>query len=382
MQIVYISNYFNHHQKPLSDAFDKITKGSYRFIETTEIPEERKLLGYQKLDADYVIGYMENERYVDDLILAAEVVIIGEAPVKIVQRRLQKGLLTFHDNERRYKSIIKYLKWPIYTLKSIVLNKGFLLCASAFASRDFRLSGMSVKKCFKWGYFTEVKKFDVERLISEKFSFQSSNHKILILWAARFIRLKHPELVVLLAERLKNLGYDFTIKMIGTGVMEDEIRTLIDKKELNDCITLLGAMKPDDVRSHMERADIFLATSDQNEGWGATVNESMSSACAIVASHSIGAVPFLITHKQNGLIFKSEDLLSLTENVQWLIENEKDRLEISQRAYETMITQWNPGKASENFLLLTEALRKGTQSPIADGPCSLAPVYRNNWFLK
>ena len=34
----------------------------------------------------------------------------------------------------------------------------------------------------------------------------------------------------------------------------------------------------------MEKADIFLFTSDRREGWGAVANEAMNSACALVVS--------------------------------------------------------------------------------------------------
>ena len=44
--IVFISNFFNHHQKPLSnEIYKKLGKG-YLFIETDEISEERKKLGW------------------------------------------------------------------------------------------------------------------------------------------------------------------------------------------------------------------------------------------------------------------------------------------------------------------------------------------------
>ena len=48
----------------------------------------------------------------------------------------------------------------------------------------------------------------------------------------------------------------------------------------------MGALKPADVRKEMERADIFLFTSDYKEGWGAVLNEAMNARCAIVAVHS------------------------------------------------------------------------------------------------
>ena len=57
MKIVFLSNYYNHHQAHISEAFYKITGGSYRFIETGTISEERKKLGYKVLTDRFVINY-------------------------------------------------------------------------------------------------------------------------------------------------------------------------------------------------------------------------------------------------------------------------------------------------------------------------------------
>lgn len=381
MKIVYLSNFFNHHQKPLSDAFYKLTDGNYWFIETSDIPEEQRLLGYHQYDVPYTVVYSQHKQMVDELIVSADIVIHGEAPVPMIYNRIKIGKLTFHDNERRYKSWIKYLKWPIYTYKSITLNKIYLLCASAFAARDFSLSGMSPSKCFKWAYYTEVKDFsNIDEVIASKSSNKSPNHVISILWACRFIKFKHPEMAVYLAKRLKDAGVNFNLQMIGRGPLEEKIKKLIVKYELVDRVFLLGSMTPEDVRTYMEKSDVFIATSDQNEGWGATVNESMSSACAVVASHAIGAVPFLIKDGENGLIFESENNDSLFQKVKYLIDNPQIRHKLSREAYFTMKNVWCAETASRNLIKLSKALINNEDSPILDGPCSAAPVINHTWI--
>ena len=58
---------------------------------------------------------------------------------------------------------------------------------------------------------------------------------------------------------------------------------------------------------------IHLFTSNHLEGWGAVVNEAMNSGCAEVGNSQVGAIPYLIKHKQNGLIYKEgsyEDFLA------------------------------------------------------------------------
>ena len=109
----------------------------------------------------------------------------------------------------------------------------------------------------------------------------------------------------------------------------------------------------------MEAADIFLFTSDFNEGWGAVLNEAMNSACAVVASHAIGSVPFLLHEGENGLIYKNGDENGLLDRVVQLIEQPEMRKRLGRKAYQTLTEQWNAEIAAERFLQLSEALLQG-----------------------
>lgn len=84
MKIVFLSNYFNHHQKPFSDSMNKTDGVEYRFIETEEMESERKNMGWgEKNYPDYVIKSYESEEKYDESIKAineADVVIFGSAP--------------------------------------------------------------------------------------------------------------------------------------------------------------------------------------------------------------------------------------------------------------------------------------------------------------
>lgn len=150
MKIVFVSNFFNHHQKPLSDCLYKLTGGQYWLVETRDIAEEQKKLGYHTYDVPYLLKYKEDTKYsIDKLIMDADVVQFGEAPLNLIRNRVKKGKLIARDDERRYKAAVKYLKWPIFTYNSLFFNRGILLCASAFAARDYRLSGMNSGRCYK-----------------------------------------------------------------------------------------------------------------------------------------------------------------------------------------------------------------------------------------
>lgn len=374
MRIVYLSNFFNHHQKPLADELYGILGDDYTFVETWDgIPFEQKVLGYHTYDVPYVKKYSEEKKIIDQMILDADIVIYGEAPLSLIKKRILSRKLTIRDDESRYKNPNRFLKWPVYTYKSIYLNNGYLLCASAYAPIDYMLSGMNPKKCFKWGYFTEVKRYsDIDSLMQNKSL--RKHQKINILWVGRLIALKHPEYIISVAKSLKNDSCNFSINVVGTGKLADKLKSIIRKENLEEYVNLLGPMSPESVRTYMEEADIFLFTSDRREGWGAVLNESMGSACAVVADGNIGSVPYLINHGVNGLIYNSKDVDDLIGKIKSLINNPSMIEEMGRRAYATMSETWNGEVAARNLMKLCTALLKGDSSPINDGPCSPAPL--------
>ena len=63
---------------------------------------------------------------------------------------------------------------------------------------------------------------------------------------------------------------------------------------VTECVEFLGELTHDETIELMRDSEIFLATSNRMEGWGATVNEAMASGCCVVASDAMGSVPYLI----------------------------------------------------------------------------------------
>ena len=246
----------------------------------------------------------------------------------------------------------------------------FLLCASAYTSYDMHLFGAYPGKMYKWGYFPEVKNYDIDNLLKKK----QENKEISILWAGRFLKWKHPEFAIKVAEGLKRKGYSFNLTIIGNGEMRENLRKEVQQKELQDVVLFKEFMPPESVRKYMEKADIFLFTSDFNEGWGAVLNESMNSGCAVVASHAIGSVPFLLKHGVNGMIFKSGDEIELLNQVMQLCDDEELRTNLGRQAYKTLSEEWNASNAALNFLKLSDAIMNKKTVEILSGPCSTADI--------
>lgn len=380
MKVTFFSNYLNHHQLPFCLSMVECLGDDFAFVATSKVSDERLKLGYKDLDSQYsfVVRTCQDEERAYYLGEYSDVVIIGSSPTKYIKKRLKEGKLTFRYSERLYRKGIS-----LKTLVSIFIKRTifesrntYLLCASAYAARDYRLSLAYMNKCYKWAYFPEVREYaDINNVINNKISHT-------ILWVARFIEVKHPEAVIELAKRLKNESIDFTIHMIGLGPLKPYIEKNILENELTENVILLGAMSPDDVRKYMEQSEILLFTSDKGEGWGAVINEAMNSGCAVVSSHSVGAAPFLIKDGENGLLYKDGDADDLFLKTKYLLLNTSHRQDLGKEAYSTMLFKWNPKIAAERIIKLSDELLKHDERPIfEDGPCSKADMLKDNWFI-
>ena len=373
MTVLFLSNYFNHHQKPFCDAMFRLLGDSYHFVETEPMNDERKSLGWGGITyPSYVIR--PEEAFTPEtgaLIDSADAVIIGSAPNSLVKNRIRKGKLVFRYSERPFKQGMEWKKYlprlVLWNLRTPFWKPVYMLCASAYTASDYAKMGLYLGKCYKWGYFPETKRYeDADKLIAAK---QLNS----ILWVARFIDWKHPEIPLEIARRLKQEGYKFTLNMVGNGELLEATRKQVEALGLSDCIHLLGAMSPEDVRKHMEQSQVFLFTSDRNEGWGAVLNESMNSACAVVASRAIGSVPFLVEDGVNGDIYEDGNTDDLYRRVKALLDDPARRLQKSKKAYTTITEEWNAEVAAERFVALAGSMLNGGKKDLFElGVCSKA----------
>lgn len=155
-------------------------------------------------------------------------------------------------------------------------------------------------------------------------------------------------------------------------------------------VDLPGFKEPAEVRKAMERAEIYLVTSDRKEGWGAVVNEAMNSGCAVVADAMIGAVPYLIHPEENGYAYETGREDQLLASVRSLLQDRELCHRIGRNAYATIAEEWNAEVAAKRltefcvgkgFLKAAVTTLGGAVSDETAGyimptygPCSVAPV--------
>ncbi len=379
MKVVFISNFLTHHQVPFCLEMQKRLGDNFKFISTVKIFDWRLKLGFKDLDNEYdfVVKAYENEEskaLAKKLTLDSDVAIIGSTTDEILEERLKQDKLIFRYRARVFifpdgfiKTVFNKEKIKLFYDRHIKFRKNknlYMLCANAYGPKDFEFLGLYKEKIYKWGYFLETNRYDIDKLIEQK----ESNKKIEIIWVARFIKWKHPEVVVKLAKRLKKQNYNFHIKMLGTGKLEEKTRKKVKKLGLEDVLEIVGQVPSDKVKDYMEKANIFIGTSDSQEGWGAVINESMNAGCALVANKKMGSVPSLLKDGETGLIYTSYK--ELEYKVKLLINDKELREKLGKNAYTYITEKWTGSVAANNLIELFDSIINKKEYRIKEGPAS------------
>ena len=358
----------------------------FHFIQTSPMEEKRVEMGWA-LDITgipYVSLFYEDREECKRLILDSDVTILGWSDgliYDIEQERLSSGKLTYRVSERIYREG----QWKFVSPRGIIAkyrehirfrNKPvYLLCAGAYVASDFDLIRSYPGKKLRWGYFPQIKNEDyVKPVLTDCIN---------ICWAGRIIELKHCEHAIEVARLLNEKGYNFHMDIIGDGNKKADIEALVDRYSLQDRVILHGGKKPDEVIEFMQKADIYLFTSNYLEGWGAVVNEAMECGCAVVASHEAGAVPFLISDGVNGLTYENCSIRALQDKALYLFENRDKIREFGRRAKETMTREWNAQNGAKELVRFSKEFLNGREPrPCESGPVSLATNIRPAGFIR
>lgn len=372
MKVTFFSNFLNHHQLFLCNAFiEAVGLDNFRFVATTPITNERVSLGYENMNDkyDFVIRAYEGAvqyQFAEALAVDSDIAIFGQSAFSLCEKRLEKNKLSFLYIERQFKKGIISIFHPrvlsrVYKFFKYRKRSLYILCAGAYVKYDLSKVLFPSSKCFKWGYFTDV---ELNQTTSQK---TIEDDKTSFLWCGRFIAWKHPKLAIDLIRKLKRDGYDCTLDMIGVGPLLDECKQYVTRYGLNDCVFFKGSMSNKDVHLNMDTHAFLLFTSDRQEGWGAVLNEAMTHGCVPLASDEIGAVPYLLDD-ENNCIYKSEDLNSLYDKTIFLLNNKSLVKHISHRIRIKMHKVWNANNAVSNLIALYNGLNAGNTNIIDNGP--------------
>lgn len=365
MKFVFVSSFLNHHQIPFCEEMIKKCE-EFHFVAT----ENGQNQGYQVSEQrDYLVDYKIDSEKAEELIKDADVVVFGACPDHLVEIRMEQNKLSFIYSERFFKKgtwrrfIPRTRRTIINRICKYKDKNVFILCASAFLSYDLSFFNFPIEKCLKWGYFPECGKITYSE-IKEK-------QPATILWAGRMLDLKHPEVVVKVAKKLKIDNLNFTVNIVGDGPEKRKIENLVKKYNLQDSVSMLGSKSHEELMQLMKQHQIFMFTSDFREGWGAVLNEAMANGCAVVASSAIGSVPFLINDGENGRIYRNGSIRQAYTAVREILQSPDLAIKYGRNAADLLSKDFNYKVAAERICEFSEKFKTGLLSK--------AEIIKNNW---
>lgn len=216
--------------------------------------------------------------------------IYSEAPVPNKRRSIFK------------KIALNYVIKPICKLL-VYRAKGFF-AVSVFAENYFKSFGVKPERIYSFGYFQNVKKPDfvkIELAVNQ------------LIFVGQLIERKG---IFTLLEALKSLAettQNFQLNMIGTGILETQIKQYIQTNNLEDFITIQGVVNSENVAQYIQKANLLVLPS-VFDGWGIVVNEALQCHIPVLVSDQCGAKE-LVQHERNGLIFEAQNVQSLREQL-------------------------------------------------------------------
>ncbi len=166
------------------------------------------------------------------------------------------------------------------------------------------------------------------------------NNEIIIGNIGRLVKQKGQWMLIDIAKRLKQEGISFQLIIAGTGPLENKLKQLVIKNQLESNIQFAGFLS--DVKSFLRAIDIFVFPSLW-EGFGNAMVEAMTERKPVVA-FNLTSNPVIIQNKQMGILVDYPDIDKFTEAIIKLAKNKEIRELMGEKARESVVKRFSMNK--------------------------------------
>ncbi|MCI9161843.1 MAG: glycosyltransferase [Lachnospiraceae bacterium] len=143
-------------------------------------------------------------------------------------------------------------------------------------------------------------------------------------------------LMAAMRELKKELGAkmdQIELAIVGTGVLEEEMKAQAAREGLGNVIRFLGKASDEEMEKELERCDVLVFPSVANsEAFGLVQLEAMSYGKPVINTSLPTGVPWVSLDKETGLTVPPEDAESLFRAILWMKDHPEERKEMGIRA--------------------------------------------------
>ena len=153
-----------------------------------------------------------------------------------------------------------------------------------------------------------------------------------VVYAGRLVQEKRVDHLLKIWGDIRSRFFDAHLVIVGEGAQETEL------KELHmDGVQFTGQV--DDAVAYLQAADLFVLPSS-TEGLSNSMLEAMSCGLPVLAT-SVGGAPDVIQHKESGYLIPPDDLDSLQQGLETLLEDEALRFKLGSNARQRILSEFS-----------------------------------------
>jgi colanic acid/amylovoran biosynthesis glycosyltransferase len=192
--------------------------------------------------------------------------------------------------------------------------------------------GCPSHKCFKLPSGVDTNKFSFSPPTNQT----GRNDSLQILSVARFTEEKGLKYSIAAIDKVRNsTSRPIRYKIVGDGVLRDELESQIREHELAESVELVGPLSQEAVSKCYTDSDIFLLPSiigsnGEEEGQGLVVQEAQSTGLPVVATN-IGGIPEGVLPDESAYLVPERDVDALADRLLYLIDHPEVRKEMGRK---------------------------------------------------
>src|SRR6266446_605832 len=159
---------------------------------------------------------------------------------------------------------------------------------------------------------------------------------------------------------LKDRGKLFRCEIIGEGPLEKELRTQIDRLDLQNCVKLLGAKPQHEIAEHLAAGTVFVLPSVIGPDGGmdnlpTVIMEAMATGLPVIST-AIAGIPEMVVENETGVLVPAGDAATLARAIEKVIVDSSFARHLGENGYKRACELFSIDKNVRSLIQIFEEL--------------------------
>jgi colanic acid/amylovoran biosynthesis glycosyltransferase len=191
----------------------------------------------------------------------------------------------------------------------------------------------------------------------DKFSDVKRKQKFpIVVSVGRFVEKKGIKDGILSIKTLTKFYPEIQYRIIGSGVLENELRSLANSLDISKNVVFLGNVSDDLQIDELSKATIFIlpcikGRNGDVDGIPVSLMEAMYSRIPVIST-TLSGIPELIQNGKEGLLVEPGNVGQMVDAIETLLKNDDLRSKMGERGKEKIVLDFNIHKEVEKLIAI------------------------------